>query len=96
MKRAQARLRACTDMQLHCPFCGPRQVEEFHCRGMVPENTDAVSEVYERVNRTDKSAEYWQHDKGCRAWLLIQRNPSTGEVLVIQPLDSVVKTGGAE
>ncbi len=95
MKRAPARLRGYTEMQIDCPFCGSRQVEEFHCRGMVPESTDAVSAVYERVNRTDKSVEYWQHDKGCRTWLLIQRNPSTGEVLVIQPLDSVGKTGGA-
>lgn len=83
-------------MQIRCPFCGPRQVEEFHCRGMVPESTDVVSEVYQRVNRTDTCAEYWQHDQGCRVWLRILRNPTTGEVLEIQPLDSVVKPGGAE
>jgi len=83
-------------MQIHCPFCGSRQVEEFHCRGMVPESTEAVSAVYERVNRADECAEYWQHDRGCRAWLLILRNPTTGEVLEIQPLDSVAKAGSAK
>jgi heterotetrameric sarcosine oxidase delta subunit len=93
MRRAQARLRGCTDMQLHCPFCGPRQVEEFHCRGMVAESDDAIGAVYERVNRTDRCVEYWQHVSGCRAWLQIWRNPSTGEVLEIQPLNSVAKTG---
>jgi heterotetrameric sarcosine oxidase delta subunit len=96
MKRVQDRLRDCTEMQIHCPFCGPRQVEDFHCRGMVPESTEAVSAVYERVNRTNSCVEYWQHVNGCRAWLQIWRNPSTGEVLEVQLLDSVVKTGGAE
>jgi heterotetrameric sarcosine oxidase delta subunit len=79
-------------MQLHCPFCGLRQVEEFHCRGMVADSDDAISAVYERVNRTDSSVEYWQHVDGCRAWLQIWRNPTTGEVFEIQSLDSVAKT----
>ncbi|MCP4045834.1 MAG: sarcosine oxidase subunit delta [Gammaproteobacteria bacterium] len=83
-------------MQLHCPFCGPRQVEEFHCRGQVAESDDAVSAVYERVNRMDHCVEYWQHESGCRQWLQIRRNPSTGEVLEIQSLDSLVKTGSSE
>jgi heterotetrameric sarcosine oxidase delta subunit len=96
MRLVQVRLRGCTEMQIHCPFCGPRQVEEFHCRGMLAESIEAVRAVYERVNRTDSCVEYWQHVNGCRAWLQIWRNPSTGEVLEVQLLDSVVKTGGAE
>jgi len=63
---------------------------------MAPESTEAINAVYERVNRSDQISEYWQHDKGCRAWLLIHRNPSSGEILEILPLNSVVKPGGAE
>ena len=96
MRRVRARLRGCTEMQLHCPFCGPRQVEEFHCRGMVAESANAIGAVYERVNRTDSCVEYWQHYKGCRQWLQIRRNPSTGEVLEIQALDSITKSGEVE
>ena len=80
-------------MQIECPFCGCRQVEEFHCRGMVPESNAAIAALYERENRMDRSDEYWQHDGGCRAWLLVRRNPSTGEVLDIRPLDSAVEGG---
>jgi heterotetrameric sarcosine oxidase delta subunit len=87
MKRALARSRGCTDMQICCPFCGPRQVEEFHCRGLVPGSADAVGAVYERVNSSDECAEHWQHEKGCRTWLLVRRNPSNGEFLEIRALN---------
>jgi sarcosine oxidase delta subunit len=36
--------------------------------------------IYELTNRTDDSLEHWQHVQGCRAWLRVRRNPSTGEV----------------
>ena len=97
MKRAPVRFRCCTEMQLHCPFCGWRQVEEFSCRGAVPEfDANTINGVYQRFNRTDSSVEYWQHVKACRSWLQVSRNPSTGEVLEIQPLDSVARSGETE
>jgi heterotetrameric sarcosine oxidase delta subunit len=84
-------------MQLHCPFCGWRQVEEFRCRGVVAEfDPDTVSGVYQRVNRTDSSVEYWQHVKACRSWLQVWRNPTTGAVLEIRSLDSVARAGDSE
>ena len=84
-------------MQLHCPFCGWRQVEEFSCRGVVPEfDIATIKGVYQRVNRTDSSVEYWQHVKGCRSWLRVWRNPSTGEVLEILTLDSVASGGSQQ
>jgi methylglutamate dehydrogenase subunit B len=71
-------------MRLVCPFCGPRELPEFSFHKTVAEpDATAFEEVYERVNRMDYSAEHWQHVGGCRAWLLICRNPSTGEVLKI-------------
>ena len=43
-------------------------------------------EVYERINRLAVSMEHWQHVHGCRAWLLVRRNPSDGSVLDVRLL----------
>jgi sarcosine oxidase subunit delta len=71
--------------QLVCPFCGPRELEEFSFRKTLPEAGSAgFTELYERVNRLDLSVEHWQHVQGCRAWLVVRRNPSTGAFLEVQ------------
>ena len=71
--------------QLVCPFCGPRELEEFAFRKTLPESVSTpFSEVYERANRLDLSVEHWQHLHGCRAWLVLKRNPSTGQVLEVR------------
>ena len=71
--------------QLVCPFCGSRELEEFYFRKTVAEpDSTPTGEVYERVNRTDVSVEHWQHVHGCRAWLLVHRNPSTGQVIEVK------------
>jgi sarcosine oxidase subunit delta len=71
--------------QLVCPFCGPRELEEFSFRKTLPEsNSTPFAEVYERANRLDLSVEHWQHVHGCRAWLIVRRNPSSGQVLEVQ------------
>ncbi len=68
--------------RLGCPFCGARELHEFVFHKTLPEpDAGAVAAVYERVNRLDESVEHWQHLHGCRAWLLVRRNPSTGQVL---------------
>ena len=73
--------------QIACPFCGPRELEEFHFHKTLPEaGASAVAEVYLRVNRTDFSIEHWQHLHGCRAWLTVRRNPTTGQVLDVRRL----------
>jgi sarcosine oxidase delta subunit len=46
--------------------------------------TSEFSKVYLRVDSTDLSVEYWQHVQGCRAWLSVERNPSTGAVLSVE------------
>ncbi len=67
--------------RLACPFCGPRELEEFVFRQTLPEaDAGEYALVYERANRIDDSVEHWQHLQGCRAWLQVRRNPSTGEV----------------
>jgi sarcosine oxidase subunit delta len=68
-------------VQIACPFCGYRDVEEFQFRSVVAQAQDAAFErVYVRVNDSGNSLEYWQHALGCRAWLAIRRNPTTGEI----------------
>jgi len=67
--------------RLTCPFCGPRELEEFAFHKTLPEpDASDFAAVYLRTNRVDDSLEHWQHAHGCRAWLRVRRNPSTGEV----------------
>lgn len=76
--------------RLVCPFCGPRELEEFRFRKTLPElGASAYAEVYERANRVGECVEHWHHLHGCRAWLLVRRNPSSGDV------HSVALLGGA-
>ena len=71
--------------RLACPFCGPRELREFEFHKTLAEpGSDAYARIYERVNRLDDSLEHWQHVSGCRAWLRVRRNPSTGAVIEIQ------------
>jgi methylglutamate dehydrogenase subunit B len=73
--------------QLQCPFCGARELQEFEFRKTRANvTTSEFSKVYLRVDSVDLSVEYWQHVQGCRAWLLVQRNPSTGVVLSTEVL----------
>lgn len=77
--------------RLACPFCGPRELEEFRFHKTTPEaEGNAYSQVYERVNRMEFSIEHWQHLQGCRAWLIVRRNPSTGQVLDVRRLGEQV------
>ena len=95
MNAGTDRSRAGNSMQLDCPFCGLREVEEFHCRGTVPEfGADSVAGIYLRVDRAETSTEYWQHVDGCRSWLLVRRNPSTNEVQSIEMLASATSATG--
>jgi len=79
--------------QLHCPFCGGRELHEFEFR-----NTRAnvmsseFAKVYLREDSLERSVEYWQHVHGCRTWLLVERNPSTGAVLRVAALPAA-RTG---
>ena len=66
-----------------CPFCGLRPLEEFLFRKTVPNfvvGSGAYEQVYLRVDSAERSVEEWQHVAGCRAWLIVDRNPSTGVV----------------
>ena len=78
--------------RLACPYCGPRELREFHFHKTVPrEAGSAFERTYLRTENPAFSVEHWQHLLGCRAWLRVSRNPSTGEVLEVQMLDGAVR-----
>ena len=74
-------------MRLACPFCGPRELREFEFHTTLPESGGTpFARLYLRVERPTLSVEHWQHIEGCRGWLLVRRNPSSGAVLSIELL----------
>ena len=73
--------------RLVCPFCGERELREFVFRKTVPQQgASAFERVYLRVEDPALSVEHWQHVQGCRAWLLVERNPTSGAVLSVRML----------
>jgi methylglutamate dehydrogenase subunit B len=67
--------------QIVCPYCGSRELHEFEFRKTAPPSEGTAFErVYLRVDRPNLSIEHWQHVRGCRAWLVVERNPSTDEI----------------
>lgn len=75
-----------------CPFCGPRPQAEFQFRRTVDPAPDTdFGTVYLRPHALDASTEHWQHLSGCGSWLVVQRNPSTGDVLSIELMRKVTK-----
>ena len=74
--------------RLVCPFCGPRELREFEFYKTLPadERASAYERTYERVASVELSIEHWQHVEGCRGWLLVHRNPSTGQVIDVRLL----------
>jgi heterotetrameric sarcosine oxidase delta subunit len=78
-------------VELHCPFCGVRDISEFQFRthAALGSSRSTFESTYERINDPLRSTEYWQHVHGCRAWLLIERNPSNDHVLSVRFLSDV-------
>jgi heterotetrameric sarcosine oxidase delta subunit len=74
--------------RLVCPFCGPRALREFIFHKTLPaeSSTNAYERTYTRLADPTLSSEHWQHVEGCRGWLLVRRNPSSGEVLEVRLL----------
>lgn len=77
-------------MQLTCPWCGPRDVEEFTFGGDAstprPRYDEETPEawnryLYERDNPRGPHAEYWHHEAGCRQWLVVERDTSNHRIL---------------
>jgi len=80
-------------MRIACPFCGPRDAEEFAIRGEVagPRPLPSAFDerdveafhtyVHLRANEFGPTKEYWYHAQGCRRWLIVSRDTRNHAVL---------------
>jgi sarcosine oxidase subunit delta len=75
-------------MQVPCPHCGPRNEDEFVCWSEFvarPAEPDELSDeqwmdyVYNHTNTKGRVLERWWHGRGCRRWLLLERDTVTHE-----------------
>jgi heterotetrameric sarcosine oxidase delta subunit len=80
-----------------CPHCGRRAQTEFDYGGDASvarpgrdggeQAADAESarqwldHIYIRDNLRGPHLEWWQHSSGCRAWIKVQRNTATHQIL---------------
>lgn len=76
-------------MLIPCPFCGPRNEDEFTCwseevpRPAEPSSlsdTEWVDYVYKHRNPKGRVQEQWWHARGCRRWILVERDTLTHEI----------------
>ncbi len=69
-------------MDLMCPSCGLRELEEFHFRALAPAPSVLLDARAPYVrNNGQVSIELWQHLRGCQTWIAITRDPATGEII---------------
>ena len=78
-------------LHIHCPWCGPRDEEEFTCGGQAhiqrPANPAEVSDeawadyLFNRTNPAGLHQERWCHSVGCRQWFNLVRHTITHEIL---------------
>ena len=79
-------------MRISCPHCGERDVGEFAYYGDATKvRPDGVSElevfvdyVYPRDNPAGPHRELWYHLGGCRAWIVVNRDTRTHEILGVE------------
>ena len=71
-------------MLIRCPFCGEREAAEFRFRITRPEVAGTAAErLYLRRADPHRSIEHWQHAEGCRMWLEVTRDLTSGAVLAV-------------
>lgn len=78
-------------MRIPCPFCGPRDAQEFVYLGDATRQrppSDAPDAMFDYVYLRDNPAgphrEYWQHVSGCRSWLIVTRDTRTHEIASVE------------
>ena len=74
-----------------CPWCGPREVNEFRYGGeagvSLPADTPRLDDrawaewVFVRGNPKGPLDERWCHAHGCRRWFSLRRDTATDQVL---------------
>jgi sarcosine oxidase subunit delta len=75
-------------IQITCPTCGRRPIEEF-VYGEIPVVPESIVDADERdldrafmrANPEGPQTERWFHLYGCRRWLTVRRDTRTDELL---------------
>lgn len=80
-------------LRIPCPWCGERDVSEFHCGGEAhivrPKNADTLDDaawadyLFMRRNPKGPHHERWHHAQGCRRWFHVIRNTVSDQVLAV-------------
>lgn len=82
-------------MRILCPLCGPRDRREFYYLGAEDHADrpapDAGAEAWDahlhlRDNSAGVTRDLWYHEAGCTAWLVVERNTVTHEILSVDLL----------
>lgn len=80
-------------MRIRCPICGLRDSREFTPKGAAvharrPEGEEWSDEWHDHIHLRDnpagRSEELWYHGAGCMAWLIVERDTRTHEVLTVR------------
>jgi len=95
-------------LRIPCPWCGPRDYNEFRYGGdatkLRPAHGATAAEgagaeawhhqVFVFDNPKGLHREYWQHVQGCRHWLVLERNTATNQVGQAWPARDHARKGG--
>ncbi len=79
-------------MRIKCPICGERDRREFYYMGAddfldrpAEGDIDAMPRyLHIRANPAGVTRDLWHHEAGCSAWLVVERNVSTHEILGVE------------
>ena len=76
-------------MLIECPWCGPRNEDEFHYGGAAhvpyPSDPSALDDeqwaryLFYRANPKGRFDERWSHSAGCRRWFTVTRDTATNQ-----------------
>lgn len=76
-------------MRLPCPICGERDRREFYYQGTADmlnrPSADAApadwhTYLHLRENPAGRTRDLWQHEAGCGAWLVVDRDTVTHQI----------------
>lgn len=71
-------------MRVNCPHCGPRDLREFYVKGAaVVAASGDLDALHSRENPAGRLREFWHHEGGCRAWLVVERDTLTHEIYAV-------------
>lgn len=85
-------------LRIDCPYCGPRDENEFVFGGEAHvdrpefEATDAewTAYLFTKSNSRGLQAERWRHARGCGQWFNLRRNTATHEIVAVYLMGEVL------